>query len=96
MRLAQTHAAVDKERIVSLAGSLRHRFSRGKHELIAVAYDEIDSNIRELEGALYKVIFYCELKRVTADSIEVIREALHDEINEVKALNYSGAPLYPP
>lgn len=51
--------------------------------------EKIDSNIRELEGALYKVIFYCELKRVTADSIEVIREALHDEINEVKALNYS-------
>ena len=51
--------------------------------------EKIDTNIRELEGALNKVAFFCEMNKVTADSIDVIREALRDDIEEGgRALNY--------
>lgn len=43
--------------------------------------EKIDSNIRELEGALSKVIFYCSLVGKEADNIDVIKEALKDDID---------------
>ncbi len=43
--------------------------------------EKIDSNIRELEGALSKVIFYCSLVGKEADNIDIIKEALKDDID---------------
>ncbi len=43
--------------------------------------EKIDSNIRELEGALSKVIFYCSLVGKEADNIDVIKDALKDDID---------------
>lgn len=43
--------------------------------------EKIDSNIRELEGALQKVIFYCQLLGKEPDNIDIIQEALKDDID---------------
>lgn len=43
--------------------------------------EKIDSNIRELEGALQKVIFYCQLLGKEPDNIDIIKEALKDDID---------------
>ena len=43
--------------------------------------EKIDSNIRELEGALQKVIFYCQLLGKEANNIDIIKEALKDDID---------------
>lgn len=44
--------------------------------------EKIDKNIRELEGALSKVIFYCSLTGQQADNIDVVKDALKDDISE--------------
>ncbi len=70
----------------------RKAYSRRFHisqECMYYIAEKIDTNIRELEGALNKVVFYCEMNKVAADSVDVIREALRDEIEEGgRALNY--------
>lgn len=43
--------------------------------------EKFDKNVRELEGALQKVIFYCQLKGQQPDNIDIIKEALKDDIN---------------
>ena len=43
--------------------------------------EKFDKNIRELEGALQKVIFFCQLKGVQPDNIDIIKEALKDDID---------------
>lgn len=43
--------------------------------------EKFDKNIRELEGALQKVIFYCQLKGQQPDNIDIIKEALKDDID---------------
>ncbi|MEG2414183.1 MAG: chromosomal replication initiator protein DnaA [Clostridia bacterium] len=50
--------------------------------LIYFIAEKIDSNIRELEGALSKVIFYCQLYNIeSADSIDIVKTALKDDID---------------
>ena len=50
-------------------------------EVISFIAEKIDSNIRELEGALNKVIFYAGLVGREADSLELAKEALKDDID---------------
>lgn len=50
-------------------------------EVIYFIAEKIDSNIRELEGALQKVIFYCQLLGKDADNIDIVKEALKDDID---------------
>ncbi|MDE6472581.1 MAG: chromosomal replication initiator protein DnaA [Clostridia bacterium] len=50
-------------------------------EVVYFIAEKIDSNIRELEGALQKVIFYCQLLGKEPDSIDIIKEALKDDID---------------
>lgn len=50
-------------------------------EVVYFIAEKIDSNIRELEGALQKVIFYCQLLGKEPNSIEIIKEALKDDID---------------
>lgn len=70
----------------------RKAFGRRFHisrDCVYYLAEKIDTNVRELEGALNKVAFFCEMNKVAADSVDVIREALRDEIEEGgRALNY--------
>lgn len=50
-------------------------------EVVYFIAEKIDSNIRELEGALQKVIFYCQLLGKEPDNIYIIKEALKDDID---------------
>ncbi len=50
-------------------------------EVVYFIAEKIDSNIRELEGALQKVIFYCQLLGKEPNSIEIMKEALKDDID---------------
>ena len=50
-------------------------------EVVYFIAEKIDSNIRELEGALQKVIFYCQLLGKDPDNIDIIKEALKDDID---------------
>ena len=50
-------------------------------EVISFIAEKIDSNIRELEGALNKVIFYAGLVGREANTIELAMEALKDDID---------------
>ncbi|MDE7071530.1 MAG: chromosomal replication initiator protein DnaA [Clostridia bacterium] len=50
-------------------------------EVVYFIAEKIDSNIRELEGALQKVIFYCQLLGKEPNSIDIIKEALKDDID---------------
>ncbi len=43
----------------------------------------INTNIRELEGALSKVIYYCNLNGVKADNLDVVNNALKDDIDNI-------------
>ena len=51
-------------------------------ECVYYIAEKIHTNIRELEGALNKVVFYCEMNKVAADSVDIIRDALRDEIED--------------
>ena len=55
--------------------------SQVSDEVIAFIAEKIDSNIRELEGALNKVIFYAGLVGREANTIELAKEALKDDID---------------
>lgn len=50
-------------------------------EVINYIAECINTNIRELEGALSKVIFYCGLNNIKADNIDIVNKALKDEID---------------
>ena len=50
-------------------------------EVVYFIAESFDSNIRELEGALQKVIFYCQLEGKEPDNIDIIKEALKDDID---------------
>ncbi|MDE6361703.1 MAG: chromosomal replication initiator protein DnaA [Clostridia bacterium] len=50
-------------------------------EVVYFIAEKIDSNIRELEGALQKVVFYCQLLGKEPDNIDIIKEALKDDID---------------
>ena len=50
-------------------------------EVINYIAESINTNIRELEGALIKVKFYCDLNKISADDIDVVKKALRDEID---------------
>lgn len=50
-------------------------------EVVYFIAESFDSNIRELEGALQKVIFYCQLEGREPDSVDIIKEALKDDID---------------
>lgn len=43
--------------------------------------EKFDKNVRELEGALQKVIFYCQLKGQQPNNIDIVKEALKDDID---------------
>lgn len=60
--------------------ALEKKFNVSNHVLYFIA-EKIDSNIRELEGALSKVIFYCSLMGKEADSLELVKQALKDDID---------------
>ncbi len=51
------------------------------NEVINYIAESINTNIRELEGALIKVKFYCDLNKINADNIDVVKRALKDEID---------------
>lgn len=50
-------------------------------EVVYFIAESFVSNIRELEGALQKVIFYCQLEGKEPDNIDIIKEALKDDID---------------
>lgn len=50
-------------------------------EVVYFIAESFDSNIRELEGALQKVIFYCQLEGKEPDNVDIIKEALKDDID---------------
>ena len=50
-------------------------------EVVYFIAENIDSNIRELEGALQKVIFYSQLLGKEPNNIDIIKEALKDDID---------------
>lgn len=50
----------------------------------------INTNIRELEGALSKVIFYCTLNGVKADNIEIVNNALKDDIDNCSNISMNS------
>ncbi len=43
----------------------------------------INTNIRELEGALSKVIYYCNLNNVKANNLDIVNNALKDDIDNI-------------
>ena len=43
----------------------------------------INTNIRELEGAFSKVIFYCTLNNIKADNLDIVNNALKDDIDNI-------------
>ena len=43
----------------------------------------INTNIRELEGALSKVIYYCTLNGIKADNLDIVNNALKDDIDNI-------------
>lgn len=43
--------------------------------------EKISTNIRELEGALSKVMFFCSLNGASADNVDIVNKALKDEID---------------
>src|SRR2546427_9396201 len=51
MRLAEPGSAVDEERVVGLAGRLRHRVRRGGGELVRLADDEGLEGVALVEGS---------------------------------------------
>ena len=60
--------------------SFQNRFNVSNEVLNYIA-ERINTNIRELEGALSKVKFYCDLNKINADDIDVVKKALKDEID---------------
>ena len=60
------------------AAKLKFKLEQNITEFIA---EKIDSNIRELEGALQKVVFYCNLTGKPADELDMVKEALKDYID---------------
>ncbi len=63
-------------------------FNISKNIIYFIA-EKITSNIREIEGALSKVIFFCQLNnKDCADDLELVMHALKDELNmDTKVLN---------
>lgn len=45
----------------------------------------IKSNVRELEGALQKVIAYCDFKKITEPSVEICKDALRDVLRQINS-----------
>ena len=54
---------------------------RVSNEVIFFIAENISSNVRELEGALSKVFFFCSLEKKEVCDIDTAREALKDYIN---------------
>lgn len=50
-------------------------------DVINYIAEKVDSNIRELEASLSKVMFYCSLGGLVANSIDIVNAALKDEID---------------
>lgn len=50
-------------------------------DVINYIAEKISTNIRELEGALSKVMFFCSLNGTSADNIDIVNKALKDEID---------------
>ena len=50
-------------------------------EVVYFIAEKIDSNVRELEGSLQKVIFYCQLLGKNNVDIDMVKEALKDDID---------------
>ena len=63
-------------------------FNISKNIIYFIA-EKITSNIREIEGALSKVIFFCQLNnKDCADDLELVMHALKDELSmDTKVLN---------
>lgn len=58
------------------------------NDIINYIAEKIHTNIRELEGALTKVKFYCEINKIPASSIDVVNQALKDEMdNKVESIS---------
>lgn len=52
------------------------------NEVLNYIAECINTNIRELEGALSKVIYYCQLNDIkTADNLDIVNNALRDDID---------------
>ena len=62
----------------------QERFSLGEEEAFFIA-KQLRSNVRELEGALKKIIAYCDFHNKTA-SLETVKEALRDLLSIQKTL----------
>jgi len=70
----ETRIAIIKKK----AGKLKFKIADNITEFIA---EKINTNIRELEGALQKVMFYCNLVGKPADDLDLVKEALRDYID---------------
>ncbi len=62
----------------------QERFALGEEEAFFIA-KQLRSNVRELEGALKKIIAYCDFHNTTA-SLETVKEALRDLLSIQKTL----------
>ncbi len=62
----------------------QERFALGEEEAFFIA-KQLRSNVRELEGALKKIIAYCDFHNTTAN-LETVKEALRDLLSIQKTL----------
>ena len=61
--------------------AFQRNFNISKNIIYFIA-EKITSNIREIEGALSKVIFYCQLNnKDCADDLELVMQALKDDLD---------------
>lgn len=71
-----------EERIAILRKKAFNKKFNVSNEVINYIAECINTNVRELEGALSKVIFYCQIEGIIkADSIDIVDKALKDEID---------------
>lgn len=68
-------------RIAILQNKAFNKKFKISQQVIYFIADNIKSNVRELEGALSKVMFYCSLMGREADDLDLVKEALKDYID---------------
>lgn len=70
----ETRIAILQQKAISLAFPITP-------DVLRYIAEQAVTNIRELEGLLKRVIFYCNLLGVSANSIDTVKDALKDMVN---------------